>query len=418
MGFDLGHTISSLSKLAMRINRRIEKNNQNTNNNNKDKTFSVNVFLGKDKVIRFVPGVRNKYGVYVPIPEGLEVSFNLSPREIGRVYLKVANNALKHFGEDLDMKKAPPKYISFKGFKSQKEFNLKHFCFSSFCIDGKIKFTFLPWHKNEFCLFKDDIECVVEIDKTNNELIIGNAILEVIKKADETYPEMYILSNDLTGVDINSILYKDSIKKEIENRKVGTNKKDYELADKMRKELLDKLGVESNYLSDLFYQKIIDDRCIPIFTKYIPLFENVGISLNLIQQQFYRKNNKECSDFLEKWYLDLKKNNVLTNVIENVLDNTFVKIGDKSKITFYIDLIKENDKFSFVMVMLGKWKVKEAKPVIINRLENDKIKTLSIRALGYYKDKSIIPLIEKYLNSEYSGVRTEAKKVIEKLNNI
>ncbi len=210
------------------------------------------------------------------------------------------------------------------------------------------------------------------------------------------------------------ILYKDSIRKEIESRKLEKNKKDYELVDKMRKELLDKLGVESNYLSDLVYQRIIDDRCIPILTKYIPLFENVGISLGLIQQQFYRKNNKECSDFLEKWYLDLKKNNALTNV----LDNAFVKIGDKSKISFYIDLIKEKDKFSFVMVMLAKWNVKEAKPVIINRLENDKIKTLSIRALGYYKDKTTIPLVEKYLDSEYSGVRTEAKKVLEKLNNI
>ena len=210
------------------------------------------------------------------------------------------------------------------------------------------------------------------------------------------------------------ILYKDSIRKEIESRKLEKNKKDYELVDKMRKELLDKLGVESNYLSDLVYQRIIDDRCIPILTKYIPLFENVGISLGLIQQQFYRKNNKECSDFLEKQYLDLKKNNALTNV----LDNAFVKIGDKSKISFYIDLIKEKDKFSFVMVMLAKWNVKEAKPVIINRLENDKIKTLSIRALGYYKDKTTIPLVEKYLDSEYSGVRTEAKKVLEKLNNI
>ncbi len=196
MGFDLGHTISSLSKLVMRINRRIERNNQNTNNNNQDRTFSVNVFLGQDKMIRFVPGVRNKCGVYVPIPEGLEVPFNSSPQDIGKVYLKTASNALKHFGEDLDMRKAPPKYISFKGFKSQKEFNLKHFCFSSFCINGKIKFTFMLWHKNQFCLLKEDIKCVVEIDKTDNELIIGNAILEVIKKASNAYPEMNILSND------------------------------------------------------------------------------------------------------------------------------------------------------------------------------------------------------------------------------
>lgn len=161
-----------------------------------------------------------------------------------------------------------------------------------------------------------------------------------------------------------------------------------------------------------------DDRCIPILTKYIPLFENTGISLNLIQRQFCRKNSKECSDFLEKWYFELKKTNDLTAVIEHVLDHAFAKIGDKRKLSFYIDLIRDNDKYPLTMVMLGKWKITKARTVIENRLENDKIKTSAIRALGYYKDQSILPLIEKHLDSEYPGVRSEAKKVLEKLNTL
>ena len=68
--------------------------------------------------------------------------------------------------------------------------------------------------------------------------------------------------------------------------------------------------------------------------------------------------------------------------------------------------------------MLGRWNIDEAKAIIISRLENDKIKTSSIRALGYYKDKNTIPLIEKYLNSNYSGERDEAKKVINRLNKL
>lgn len=70
------------------------------------------------------------------------------------------------------------------------------------------------------------------------------------------------------------------------------------------------------------------------------------------------------------------------------------------------------------MEMLGKWNVVEAKPIIINRLKNDKIKTSSIRALGYYKDKTIISLIEPYLESDYLGVRKETKKVMDKLSNL
>ena len=144
--------------------------------------FLHSLFLGKDKIIRFVPGVRNRFGIYVPIPEGLEVPFNSNPSEIGKVYLQTVNNALKHYGEDLDMKTAEPKYISFKGFKSQKDFDMKHYCISSFALNERIIFTFLPWHKNEFCLLKSDIECVVETIQTDDESIIGKAILEIIKR--------------------------------------------------------------------------------------------------------------------------------------------------------------------------------------------------------------------------------------------
>lgn len=186
MGFDLGHTISSVSKLILRTKRRID-----TNKKNKD--FSVNIFLGKDKIIRFVPGVRNDFGIYVPIPEGLEVPLNSTANEIGNVYLKAAGNALKHYGENLDMKTAKPKYISFKGFKSQKDFDLKHFCFSSFASNNKIKFTFLPWHKNEFCLLKSDKECIVEITQAKDKNIIGEAILEIINIANRKYPNLNIL---------------------------------------------------------------------------------------------------------------------------------------------------------------------------------------------------------------------------------
>lgn len=219
-------------------------------------------------------------------------------------------------------------------------------------------------------------------------------------------------------MDNQGVLYKQDIEYEKQMRLNSEKKKDYELADKLRKELFDSLGVESNYLVDFYYRTIIDDKCIPILVKYIPLFKNVGIALNLITQQFWRKGNIDCSNFLEKWYYDLKRSNALTNMIETTLDNAFVKIRDKNKIPFYIEIIRDNDKFPLVMTMLGKWNIDEAKPIIISRLENDKIKTCSIRALGYYKDKNTIPLIEKHLKSEYSGVRQEARKVIDRLNRL
>lgn len=158
------------------------------------KDFSVNVFLGKDRMIRFVPGVRNRFGIYVPLPEGLEVPLCSGPKAIGTAYLQTAGRAVSHFGEDLDMRTAKPKYTSFKHFRSQKQFNLNHACFSSFGIGGTIKFTFLPWHKNEFCLLKSDKECILEIAQTNDALVVGSAVLDIVKMADGAYPELNLLS--------------------------------------------------------------------------------------------------------------------------------------------------------------------------------------------------------------------------------
>lgn len=100
------------------------------------------------------------------------------------------------------------------------------------------------------------------------------------------------------------------------------------------------------------------------------------------------------------------------------MDNAFSRIGGRDKIPFYIELIKQADSFPLVMVMLARWRVKEAKQIIIERLEKDTVKTLAIRALGYYKDKQMILLIEKYFDSESAGVRKEAEKVINRLKSL
>ena len=54
-------------------------------------------------------------------------------------------------------------------------------------------------------------------------------------------------------MDSQNILYKQAIEYEKKMRSNEEYQKDYELADKLRKELYDSLGVESNYLTDLYY---------------------------------------------------------------------------------------------------------------------------------------------------------------------
>ena len=169
---------------------------------------------------------------------------------------------------------------------------------------------------------------------------------------------------------------------------------------------------------NLRYNHIKNDACIPIIRRYIPQFANIGFALELITQQFWRKGNKDCSNFLERWTLELKANGRLSKAAENTLDNAFVKIQDKSKQDFLIGLIREKDAFPFTMEMLGRWKSEAALSIIIGRLKVDTIKASAITALGKYKDISLLPYIEPFINSTKAGERKVATKAVKQIENL
>lgn len=212
-----------------------------------------------------------------------------------------------------------------------------------------------------------------------------------------------------------AVLYKADTERESHNRAAGVDAEDYILVDSLCAELNRCLGVECSSFQDLRYKHIKNDACIPIISNYIPQFANIGFALELITQHFWRKGNKECSDFLERWTLELKANGRLSKAAENTLDNAFVKIQDKSKQDFLIGLICEKDAFPFTMEMLGRWKSEAALPIIIKRLEVDTIKTSGITALGKYKDISILPHIEPFINSTNAGERKAAARAVKQI---
>ena len=215
-----------------------------------------------------------------------------------------------------------------------------------------------------------------------------------------------------------SVIYKADIERELHNRATGADAADYVLVDSLCAELNRCLGVECRSFQDLRYKTIKNDACIPIISKYIPQFTNIGFALELITQQFWRKGNKACSDFLERWTLALKASGRLSKVAENTLDNAFVKIQDKSEQDFFIGLICEKDAFPFTMEMLGRWKSAAALPIIIKRLEVDTMKTSAITALGKYKDISLLPYIKPFINSVHAGERKAAARAVKQIKNL
>lgn len=151
-----------------------------------------------------------------------------------------------------------------------------------------------------------------------------------------------------------AVLYKADIEREWHNRAIGVDTEDYILVDSLCAELNRCLGVGCSSFQDLRYMHIKNDACIPIISRYILRFTNLGFALEIITQQFWRKGSRECTDFLERWASELKANGRLSKAAENTLDNAFVKIQDKSKQDFLIGLICEKDDFPFTMEMLGR----------------------------------------------------------------
>lgn len=157
-------------------------------------SYSVLIFLGTDNKLRFVPQIESDIGVYAPILEGVEVQFEFDENSIGLAYTKTRQHAINHFGELICFKNAPLKHKAFKGFKSKRDFNSKHYCISSFLVDGEIKFAYLPLHEGEFVNFTTDPQFRKSIPENSNILTIGKTILEIFKMADKAYPEKHILS--------------------------------------------------------------------------------------------------------------------------------------------------------------------------------------------------------------------------------
>ncbi len=219
--------------------------------------------------------------------------------------------------------------------------------------------------------------------------------------------------------DFLNVIYEDHVKREIEDRKNPEKKHDYELFDKMLDELNQlNLGKKLCYQEDLIAYSVTDKRAIPIFKKYIVQFENVGIILNIVNNQLGQKKYVDCTEFLIELFYSLEKKGERFNFVCDIFDNSFFRIKDKRYIDTYLELIsppKYIDKFYLMLEQLSKWHVEEALPIIAERVQYDTLPGAAIKALGNYANPKYAHLVKPHLNSEKPYIRQVAKKALEKM---
>lgn len=218
----------------------------------------------------------------------------------------------------------------------------------------------------------------------------------------------------MSGADKSLIVNRILEEEERSKRQSVFYAEDYALADALREELRERLNVETASFNHLASICIEDDACVDIIIPYLWRFQNTGLVQDLITQHFWRKGNRTCSDFLEEWTKHCIAEGKMSGGMENTLDNAFIHIQDKRKTLFYVELMREGYDFPFTMEMLGRWRVPEALPIILDRINdpNYLLPQNAIRALGGYKDPQHLPIFREWLEAGGPATRKAAATAI------
>ena len=92
----------------------------------------------------------------------------------------------------------------------------------------------------------------------------------------------------------------------------------------------------------------------------------------------------------------------------------------------YLNNIEDAEKLPLTMELLARWQVEEAKTLFLNYLRLDDgrpfslsdIRFTAIKVLYYYKDPSLIKVVEPYLMSNNDDMAQGAKKAIKRLKGL
>ena len=152
--------------------------------------FGVLIYLGTDRIIRFIPQVEVSKGICMSLLMGEECSFGFNCLDLGNAYLKMASIAQNHYGKSADLKDDVEHKV-FPKYKTLRNFNSNNYCISSFNEENEIVFNYLSLRNGDFVHWKGDPSTTIPINSSAEE--IGKAIITVYEMADKAYPKLNIL---------------------------------------------------------------------------------------------------------------------------------------------------------------------------------------------------------------------------------
>ena len=162
--------------------------------------------------------------------------------------------------------------------------------------------------------------------------------------------------------------------------------------------------------------------------QFMPKHKDIILPLAV---QFYQQSNRENE---RSYFISLMRYPCCKSVVPMLLeafyrgsdldDREFISeciysIHDKRYVEEYYKIITTEEfaqHRALFILLLGRWKYQKAANTIISLLEDPKLRTYAIIALGDYRDRAYEPIFMEYLNCDNAYWRRYAKRALEKLN--
>jgi HEAT repeat protein len=165
-----------------------------------------------------------------------------------------------------------------------------------------------------------------------------------------------------------------------------------------------------------------DKDLIPIMLKYLKNTED-EVDKEYLVRCLSVKGFSEISTILLSEFYNAKRNGYRW-----VIGNAFCLIRDSSILDEMLQIVvqkKYDSSRQMIVYGLGKYKDERVKKVLIELLDDDLVRGHALHALADLKDKSLIPIIEQYLNFDKSAdkgintyIKNAAKKALKRLEKV
>ena len=154
------------------------------------------------------------------------------------------------------------------------------------------------------------------------------------------------------------------------------------------------------------------ETVLPIVIKYYKMAKMKNEKQYLLGWFHHKGFEEVVPMLLEDFYSDD------LNIDKWAIGDRLYQIRSNQYIDDYLNIISNHEygqNRQMIILLIGKLKVEEAIPILIDLLEDEGVRLQAITALGNFKREEFRPYFERFENAKHPGWRKYAKAALKKL---